>query len=65
MSILKNMSSNYRVDASKPVSNDEEIYNLIEFSNIELPEDILELIRDQTEIDNGKMQAPKLESGIG
>ncbi len=51
MSILKKLSSNYKVDASKPASNEQEIDNLIEFSNIEIPKDFLELIRDLTEIE--------------
>ncbi len=51
MSILNNLSSNYRIDASKPSSNDEDIKNLIEFSKIEVPEDFLEIIRERTEIE--------------
>lgn len=51
MSILKNLSSNYRIDASKLASNDEEINNLIEFSEIEIPDDFLEIIRELTEME--------------
>ncbi len=51
MNILKNLSNNYRIDANKLASNDEEIKNLIEFSEIEIPEDFLEIIREQTEIE--------------
>ncbi|UZQ49373.1 SMI1/KNR4 family protein [Clostridium kluyveri] len=51
MSILKDLSNNYRIDANKLASNDEEIKNLIKFSEIEIPEDFLEIIREQTEIE--------------
>lgn len=51
MSILKDLSNNYRIDANKLASNDEEIKNLIKSSEIEIPEDFLEIIREQTEIE--------------
>ncbi|MCP1122584.1 SMI1/KNR4 family protein [Bacillus sp. 3103sda1] len=51
MSILNNLSSKYRIDASKSASNEEDIKNLIEFSKIEIPEDFLEIIGELTEIE--------------
>lgn len=51
MNILKSLSNNYRIDANKLASNDEEIKSLIEFSEIEIPEDFLEIIREKTEIE--------------
>lgn len=51
MNILKKISNNYRIETSKLASNDKEIKNLIEFSEIEIPEDFLEIIREQTEIE--------------
>jgi hypothetical protein len=51
MSLLNRLSSNYRIDASKPASNDEEIKRLLEFTHIEIPEDFLEVIRELTEIE--------------
>lgn len=51
MSLLNTLSSNYRIDASKSASSDEEIKNLIEFSKIKIPEDFLEVIRKLTEIE--------------
>ena len=51
MNILKKLSSNYRIDASKSASTDKEINSLIEFSEIEIPEDFLEIIRELTEIE--------------
>lgn len=51
MSILQELSNKYRIDASKPASNEEEIKKLVEFSNISIPEDFLEVIRELTEIE--------------
>ncbi|WP_252225061.1 SMI1/KNR4 family protein [Clostridium sp. ZBS2] len=51
MSILNDLSNKYRIDASKPASNEEEIKELIEFSNINIAEDFLEVIRELTEIE--------------
>ena len=51
MSILQELSNKYRIDASKPASSDEEIKNLVEFSDINIPEDFLEVIRDLTEVE--------------
>lgn len=51
MSLLNRLSSNYRIDASKSASNDEEVKKLIEFSKIKIPEDFLEVIRELTEIE--------------
>lgn len=39
MNILKKISNNYRIETSKLASNDKEIKNLIELSEIEIPED--------------------------
>lgn len=39
MSLSNRLSSNYRIDASKSASNDEEVKKLIEFSKIKIPED--------------------------
>lgn len=51
MSILKDLSSNYRIDVSKSASSDEEIKKLIEFSDVQIPEDFLEIIKEVTEIE--------------
>ncbi|WP_300383443.1 SMI1/KNR4 family protein [Clostridium sp.] len=51
MSLLNRLSSNYRIDASKSASNDEEVKNLIGFSKIKIPEDFLKVIRELTEIE--------------
>lgn len=51
MSLLNRLSSNYRIDASKSASNNEEVKKLIEFSKIKIPEDFLEVIRELTEIE--------------
>lgn len=51
MSILKELSNKYRIDASKPASNDEEIKRLVEFSVINIPEDFLQVIRELTDVE--------------
>ena len=51
MSILKDLSSKYRIDASKSASSDEEIKKLIKFSDVQIPEDFLEIIKELTEIE--------------
>lgn len=63
MSILKDLSNKYRIDASKPASNDEEIKKLIEFSDINIPEDFLEVIRELTEIEINVDEKNILEYG--
>lgn len=51
MSILKELSSNYRIDESKSASNNKEIEKLIKFSKLQIPEDFLEVIRELTEVE--------------
>lgn len=51
MSILKELSNKYRIDASKPASNDKEIEKLVEFSNINIPKDFLEVLRELTDVE--------------
>ena len=51
MSILKELSNKYRIDASKLASNDEEIKRLVEFSVINIPEDFLQVIRELTDVE--------------
>ncbi|GAA0124074.1 SMI1/KNR4 family protein [Clostridium butanoliproducens] len=51
MSILKELSNKYRIDASKPASNNKEIEKLVKFSNINIPEDFLEVIRELTDVE--------------
>ena len=51
MSILKELSNKYRIDASKPASNDDEVERLVKYSDINIPEDFLEIIRELTEIE--------------
>ena len=51
MSILKELSNKYRIDASKPASNTDEIERLVEYSDINIPEDFLEVIKELTEIE--------------
>lgn len=51
MSILKNLSSSYRIDAYKPASPEKDINDLLNFSQIEIPEDYLDIIREKTEVE--------------
>lgn len=51
MSILKDLGSSYRIDASKLGSSDEEVKKLIEFSEVQVPKDFLEIIKELTEIE--------------
>lgn len=51
MSVLKNLSNNFRIDTSKPASSSEEINKLINFSDIQIPKDFLEIIMEMTEIE--------------
>lgn len=51
MSILNELSNKYRIDASEPGSSDKEIKRLVEFSDIDIPKDFLDIIRKSTEIE--------------
>ncbi len=51
MSIVKDLGSSYRIDASKLGSSDEEVKKLIEFSEVQVPKDFLEIIKELTEIE--------------
>ena len=51
MNILKNLSSNYKIYASQLGSNSEQIKKLINFSEINIPNDFLHLIRLLSEIE--------------
>lgn len=51
MSILKELSNKYRIDASKPASSNKEIEKLVKFSDINIPEDFLEVIRELTDVE--------------
>lgn len=51
MSILKDLGSSYRIDASKLGLSDEEVKKLIEFSEVQVPKDFLEIIKELTEIE--------------
>ncbi|WP_324824207.1 SMI1/KNR4 family protein [Sinanaerobacter sp. ZZT-01] len=51
MSILKDLSSSYRINSYGPASLENDIKELINFSQIEIPEDYLDLIREKTEIE--------------
>jgi hypothetical protein len=51
MSILQEISNNYRIDASKPASSNEDIQELMEVSEIELPKEYLNIIEELTEFE--------------
>ena len=51
MSILKDLNSKYRIDASKSASSDEEIKKMIEFADVQIPEDFIEVIKELSEIE--------------
>lgn len=51
MSIANELNDNFRIDASCDASSENEIDELIRFSSIKIPNEYLELIREQTEIE--------------
>ena len=50
MDILNNLNEQYEIVLSEPASSEEEIQQLIEFSEIEVPEEYLGIIRQQSEL---------------
>ena len=50
MNILDNLNEQYEIVSSGPASSEEDIRQLIEFSKIEVPEEYLNLIRQETNI---------------
>ena len=50
MNILDNLNEQYELVSSEPASSEEEIQQLIEFSEIAIPEEYLNIIRQQTEL---------------
>ncbi len=51
MSILKELNKNFRIEASCDASGENEIDKLIRFASIKIPNEYLELISEQTEIE--------------
>lgn len=51
MSIVKELNKNFRIDASCNASGENEIKKLIRFASIEIPNEYLELISEQTELE--------------
>lgn len=51
MSLLRSLSCKFRIDASEDASYEKEINDLINFSQIDIPKDFLELIKEKTEIE--------------
>ena len=51
MSILNDLSSSYRIDSYEPASPEKDIKELMNFSQIEIPEDYFDLIREKTELE--------------
>lgn len=51
MSILKELNKNFRIEASCNASGENEIDKLIRFASIKIPNEYLELISEQTEIE--------------
>lgn len=51
MSILNNLSRKFSLDVFQPASLDEDIEKLKESSNIEIPNEYIEIIREKTEIE--------------
>jgi hypothetical protein len=51
MSILKDLSSIFRIDSFEPASLEKDIKDLMSFSQIEIPEDYLNIIREKTEVE--------------
>ena len=50
MNILDNLNEQYEIVLSEPASSEEEIQKLIEFSEITVPEEYLNILRQQSEI---------------
>lgn len=50
MDILKNLNEQYEIVLSEPASSEEEIQQLIEFSEIAVPEEYLNILRQQSEL---------------
>ena len=51
MSIVNELSKNFRIDASCNASEEHEIKQLIKFAKIKIPDEYLELIREGTEME--------------
>lgn len=51
MNIILNLNKNFRIDASCDASGEDEIDKLIQFASIKIPNEFLELISEQTEIE--------------
>ncbi len=51
MCIIKELNKDFRIDASCDASKESEIYELLKFSSIKIPNEYLELIRERTEIE--------------
>lgn len=51
MSILNDLSSIFRIDSFEPASLEKDIKDLMSFSQIEIPEDYLNIIREKTEVE--------------
>ena len=51
MSIVNELSKDFRIDASCNASEENEIDELIKFASIKVPNEYLELIREQTELE--------------
>lgn len=50
MNILDNLNKQYEIVSSEPASSEEEIRQLVEFSKIEVPQEYLNIIRQQANI---------------
>lgn len=50
MNILNNLNEQYELVLSKPANNEEEIQQLIQFSEIAVPEEYLSILRQKTEL---------------
>lgn len=50
MDILNNLNEQYEIVSSEPASSEEQIQQLIEFSEIKVPEEYINIIRQQTEL---------------
>ena len=51
MSIIKELNKDFRIDVSRDASEENEIDELIRSASIKIPNEYLELIREQTEIE--------------
>jgi hypothetical protein len=51
MSLLNKLNSRFRVGASEPAASETDLQKLKEFSQIELPEDFVSIVREKTEVE--------------